>query len=315
MGRSVASSRLAAVEPMVERKIYVYEIDAGFSGDKPATFDPMPVLKHIENQPYTMQGRYLDVGDSNISFVITKSFDHPQKLVYVLSRRSNLPELERNGNMSPLPIPIDSGLGEKIHIMFFGRYAAADFNFYGPRATGLATYFALKAKGIGPKIRLQQLVKGKAVEELKRLDGITVARFKFHESALRLVERADESLAAAFRATIDVSNADELELILRRKRKRGVTRYLSADVLRGIRELAKIPDTYEEFDQLVAEGVSKTTADKQEVDVLSDQLILKRKMIRMNKRSRAVQSESAFEEIESAFLDAQSDLGATGTIF
>jgi hypothetical protein len=39
--------------------------------------------------------------------------EYPQKLVFVLSK------------MSPLPIPIDSGLGEKFHVMFFGSYAAA----------------------------------------------------------------------------------------------------------------------------------------------------------------------------------------------
>lgn len=305
MSRNLAGKRIVAVEPTVDRKIYVYEIDAGFSGDKPAMFDPVPVLKHLDDQSYTMGGRYLDMGDGNVSFAIPKSFDYPQKLIYVLSRRNNLPELERNGNMSPLPIPIDSGLGEKIQVMFFGRYAAADFNFYGPRATGLGAYFALKAKGIGPKIRLQQLVKGKTIEDLRKLDGITVAHFKFHESALRLVERTNASLAAAFRATITASDADELELILRRKRKRGVTRYLSADVLKGIRELAKLPETYEEFDRLITVGVSKMTAEKEEVDVLSDQLILKRKMIKMNKRSRAVQSESAFDEIESAFSEAR----------
>ena len=315
MGRISVGKRLAAVEPTIERKIYVYEVDAGFSGDKPAIFDPAPVLRYLHDQPYTMDGRYLDMGDGNIAFAIPKSFEYPQKIIYVLSRRNNLPELERNGNMSPLPIPIDSGLGEKIHVMFFGRYAAADFNFYGPRATSLATYFALKAKGIGPKIRLQQLVKGKAVEELKRLDGITVAHFKFHESAMRLVERADASLAAAFRATLEASDADELELILRRKRKGGVTRYLSADLFKGVRELAKLPETYEEFDRLATVGVSKVTAGRAEVDVLSDQLILKRKMVKMNKRSRAVQSDSAFSEIESAFFEARPDLGAAGTLF
>jgi len=163
--------------------------------------------------------------------------------------------------MSPLPIPIDSGLGEKIHVMLFGQYAAADFNFYGPRATGLGAYFALKAKGVGHKIRLSQLIRGEAVDDLRKLDGITVAALKFHESALRLVERADASLGAAFRATIAATGADELELVLRKKRgKGGITRYLSSDVFKGIRQLAKYPETYQEFDKLVATGVSRETA-------------------------------------------------------
>jgi hypothetical protein len=131
-----------------------------------------------------------------------------------------------------------------------------------------------------------------------------VAHFKFHESAMHLVERADESLAAAFRATITATDADELELILRRKRGRGgITRYLSASVLRGIRRLATFRETYEEFDRLVTDGVSRETAERAVVDVLDDQLILRRKIVKLNKRSRAVQSDSAFSEIESAFQE------------
>jgi hypothetical protein len=302
-------------EPTVERKIYFYEIDAGTKNDEPADFDPAPILDHLNSQPFTLDGRYLDAGDGNVTFVLPKSTSYPQKLVYVLSRRTNLPELERAGAMSPLPIPTDGGLGEKIHCVFFGRYAAADFNFYGPRATTISTYFALKAKGVGRRIKLGHLVRGEAVEDLRKLDGLTVAQFKFRESAMRLVERADASLAEAFRATLAVTGADELELILRMKRgKSGITRYLSGDVFKGIRNLAKYSETYDEFDRLIATGVSKETAQRAEVDVLDDQLIVKRKMIKIHKRGRAVQSESAFEEIETAFQEVLPRLRSVGVL-
>jgi hypothetical protein len=302
-------------EPTVERRIYFYSIDAGQKSGEPVTFDPVPILSHINDLPFSMEGRYLDVGEGNVTFVLPKVLEYPQKLVYVLSRRSNLPELERQGDLSPLPIPIDSGLGEKIHVMLFGRYAAADYNFYGPRATTLSTYFALKAKGVGSRIRLPQLIRGEAVEDLRKLDGITLARFKFHASAMRIVEKADASLAAAFRATIEATGADELELILRKKRgKGGMTRYLADGVLKGIRHLAKYPETYQEFERLVATGVSRETMQLAEVDVLDDQLILKRKMIKLHRRSRAIQSDSAFLEIENAFAEVLPRLQAAGAV-
>ena len=43
-------------------------------------------------------------------------------------------------------------------------------------------------------------------------------------------------------------------------------------------------------------------------------MILNRKMVKISKRSRAVQSESAFEQIESAFMETQPELPATGTL-
>lgn len=120
------ATRRRAPEPTVERKIYFYQIDAGQKNGAPVPFDPVPILQHIDALPFKLEGRYLDVGEGNVTFVLPKSFSYPQRLVFVLSRRSNLPELERAGDMSPLPIPIDSGLGEKIHVILFGNYAAAD---------------------------------------------------------------------------------------------------------------------------------------------------------------------------------------------
>jgi len=48
--------------------------------------------------------------------------------------------------------------------------------------------------------------------------------------------------------------------------------------------------------------------------VLDDQLILKRKMVKLHKRSRAVQSESAFLEIEAAFNEVLPRLQNAGVL-
>lgn len=126
MSRISAVKRVTAPEPTIERKIYFYEVDAGQKNGEKVVYNAEPVLQHLRNLPFTMDGRYLDMGEGNVVFAMPQSLQYPQKIVYVLSRRSNLPELERNGDMLPLPIPIDSGLGEKIHIIFFGNYMAAD---------------------------------------------------------------------------------------------------------------------------------------------------------------------------------------------
>jgi len=100
----------------VERKIYFYQIDAGQKNGAPVIFDPVPVLQRINELPFTMEGRYLDMGEGNVTFVQPHALSYPQKLVFVLRGRSNLPELERQGDLSALPIPLDSGLGDKIHV-------------------------------------------------------------------------------------------------------------------------------------------------------------------------------------------------------
>jgi len=65
MARIAQSKQLKAVEPMLERKIYIY---AGFSGDQPVVFDPSPIMAHLKDQPPSLEGRYLDVGEGNVVF-------------------------------------------------------------------------------------------------------------------------------------------------------------------------------------------------------------------------------------------------------
>jgi hypothetical protein len=310
MAENSSRAKARAAENLLERKIYFYRLDAGQKAGEPVKFDPVPILQHISKLPFTMAGRYLNGGGGNLIFVEPRSFEYPQKAIIVLSRRTNLPEIERGGAMTALPLPEGGGLGEKTHVMFFGEYVAADFNFYGPRATKLSEYFGIKAKGIGSQIRLDHLIRGEALEDLRRLSGIVVARFKFRQSALHLVEQADASLAAAFRATLQVSDSDELEVVLRTKKRK----FLSTEIFRSIRKLARTKGTYEEFEKLIAIGLNRETDEREEVNVLDDQLILKRKILKTDKNARAVESESAFVEIESAFQEVLPRLGSALTV-
>ena len=85
MARVATRRRAVAPEPTVERRISFYQIDAGQKNGEPVTFDPLPVLEHIEGLPWTLEGRYLDVGEGNVAFVLPKARSYPQKLVYVIS--------------------------------------------------------------------------------------------------------------------------------------------------------------------------------------------------------------------------------------
>jgi hypothetical protein len=147
------------------------------------------------------------------------------------------------------------------------------------------------------------LIRGEATDDLESLDGLVLAKFKLFESSLHLMEEADKSLADGFRAVMRQTDSDEREVILRRKRSKGATKYLNNKVLRAFKKLASIPQVYEEFEKLQTRGVSSHTAKPKDVDVLDDQLILTRKIVKNDKRSRAVQSLSAFQQIEDAFRE------------
>src|SRR5471032_2993689 len=101
-----------ATEGSLERKIYFYMVDAGQKNGEPVHFDPVPILQHISGLPFKiMGGRYLEVGGGNLIYVEPLSLEYPQKLVIVLSRRTNLPEIEQGGAMTALSLPVGGGLG------------------------------------------------------------------------------------------------------------------------------------------------------------------------------------------------------------
>lgn len=296
-----------ALHTSVERKINFYRIDAGTSDGVPVRFDPVPTLEFIRALPPRLDGKYLEWTDGNYLFVDPVSTSFPQKIRLVLSRRRDWPELERDGQMDPLRLPKNGGLGEKIHMMFFGDYVAADFNYYGPRATAVGAYFHLKAKELGPQIRLEHLAKADTIRELKSLLGAVRVELTFRKSALSLVKHANESLFAALRG-LGETNAGRIAVVLKTEKVKGKRDYLDSYILEGVESLAREEATYSEFSRLRVKGIESRTFEQYAVDVLDELIVAQRKIVKVDDRSRAVDSESAFAAIEDAFQETRPKL-------
>jgi hypothetical protein len=292
--------------PSIERDIFFYEIEAGVGQDGPIVIDPTAALEHIDKLPFTVDhGRYL-LADNKHGYLcaVPISTTPPQKVIYYVSRRRNLPEVEQGGNFEPLRIPKNSGLGEKCHLMFFGRYVAADFNFHGPHVSTFPTYLHLKAKGLVPGFRFAQLIRGEAAEELESMKGLVYARLKLGRTALGLLADADRSFADAVRATLDSSNADEIEIVLRKRppKKRNPIQYLN--LLKMFKKLSDQGSTYREFEKLQTRGIETVSAERSDlIDILDDRLIISKAMIRSDDRSRGIDSKHAFQQIAKAFRE------------
>jgi len=307
----------------VQRKIFFYEIQAGRGQDgQPEIFDPEPALSFIDSLPYNANpgGRYLEGENKSFYSANIISTKAPQKVIYYLTRRSDLPEIEQGGAFSSLKIGPTAGLGEKIHVMFFGRYVAADFNFHGPRATTFPRYLQLKAKGFVPPMGglvFSLLLNGEASEKLNRLEGLTFARMKMSRTALGIADQADESMAEMLRQNIESTNSDELELTLRvsRPKKGQLRRFLSPSILNLLKGLADKPDTYQAFDRLEARGIGRISKEPELVDILQDELISQATMIKTSSRSRSIESGQAFSAIASAFRKVKSEIADGNKVY
>lgn len=282
----------------IDRTIQIFEIDAGWKAGIQQEFDPVPALSHLLT--LSAEERYLGWDREDVIYVEPISLKFPQKLRFIKSRRSELPLVENEGKLSPLNLG-KGGLGDVTHVVLSRGYAAADFNFYGPRALNLGYYLAKKAKNFCNNVRLNHLLRGDSKDELRELSQLVGYSFKVREQNLDYIAESDESLAAALRAELRYAGVDEVTkryTLSLKRRSAGET--ISETMQSFLRTIVGKPRTYEEFDLLEVSGYGPRQKKQKVVDLLEDQFVAKRSMVRLDRKSRAVNSQSAFDAIEDA---------------
>lgn len=291
----------------IERKIYFFRANVGVDeGGRPLPFRPTPALRRIDGLRFDPAGRYLDDGETRLCCWIDQ-FGPRQRFRLGQIRRSGLPLVEREGTLTDLAIPEDSGLFEGIHIVVFeNNIVGMDFNFYGPRISRLSRYFRAKAGGYSADLTFEQLVRQDVAADLARLREIRTFHLKIRASYADVVSDADEDLGSAFKAAERVSEAQELELVLRpQKYSRNP---LAGRLLMAAKHLVGRRDLREETSKFEVKGVREDTGAVEVVDLLRDQLVAREGIMRQSERGRALDKSSAYSAIEKAYSELESEL-------
>ena len=291
----------------VERKIYFYRATVGAdNGGRPLPFNPTPALRHIDILPFSPAGRYLDDGEVRLCCWVDNA-NPKQRFRLGQIRRSGLPRVERQGSLSDLVIPDNSGLVETIHIVVFGnKIVGTDFNFYGPRISRLSRYFREKGNGLCQEVTFESLLRQDVAAELDQLREIRLFHLKIRAAYAATVAEADRDLGAAFDAAARAGNAEELEIVLRPQK---YSRNPLADrMLRVAQNLARRSDLRTEASKFQVRGVNSDTGAIDPIDILHDQLITTEEIMLQTERGRALQNASAYEAIERAFGRLEGEL-------
>lgn len=308
------SRRRSQQRPPVERRIYFYKADAGRdAAGRLVAFDPVPVLRHLEGLPFTVDGRYWDTGDGHNTCCWIDSVTSRPRMRFGNVRRSGLPQVERRGEIDTLDIPAAAGLLEQVHVVFFGHnIAGSEFNFYGPRLSRLARYIAEKANGTCPPLTFEPLLRQDVMEQIGRLEDIRLLHLKIHASYADVVAEADQDLGSAFEAAARAGEAEELEIILRpRAHSRQA---LSSRLLQTVKRLAHGRDLRQESTHFSIKGYDSETGRVETVDILRDQLISKQRIILQDERTRALDSASAYAAIAEAYEELRDELLAAARV-
>jgi hypothetical protein len=300
----------------VERKIYFYKADIGVnSSGQLLRFDPLQILQLIDSFPWDQAGKYSESWDGKTTCCWVDSTDVPQKLRFAFVRKSDFPQLEHHGKLLPLSIPSDSGLADQIHVAFFpNNIVGCDFNFYGPRLSRLAEYFSTKAPNLcHQSLMFRPLLRQNVLDEFNRLGKIRMFKLRIRESYAEALRSANQSLADTFRSAASVGQAEEVEIILKpASHSRG---WLSSEIFDVIRKLLRMPDLRQEARAFVIKGLDRETRKIVDIDLLSDKLISKRKILQLDNRSRALDKDSAYLGIQSAYEELREELEVASEIY
>lgn len=288
--------------PIAERRIYFYRVDPGLENGQPR---PQPnltaMLRALDSLTHSVGGRYYSTDEGVLTSWVDSAVAHRMRFGH--SRRSALPQVELGGRLSSLRIAQNAGLAEAVHVTFFqGGIVGTDFNFYGPRVSGLGRYLAAVVPN-ADRFELHPLIRGEAATALQGLRNATYLQIRVHPDYVDAVSGANESRGAAFRAQRDLGDAKSYELVWRRRGRRG-----RDGLLASLLRLAQRNDLREGALKFVVKGVLEETDRIATVDLLRDQLISTKRIFRQSVRSRALRPESAYEAIREAHTELRDQL-------
>lgn len=301
----------------IQRSIHFYRVDAGNDEDgKPIVFDPTEILNALDGLDYqdlATAGPFLDSADGNAFCCWVDKIDAPQRMRYVRIRKTGLPSLLQSGTLGPLNIPLDAGLAEEIHLVFFEKnMVGSDFNFFGPRVSTLGYYLRSKAPGIGVPCVFEPLINGDVTSKLNRLSDISLLTLHVRPSFASTIGTIAPDLAAGIQALERAGQSERVDLTLRANPYSKAT--LSSRLLPVVRGLMGLENVREHTSKIVAKGFDDTLHRNAVVDLLSDRFITSKTMVKQDERSRAVTTESAYRAIAEAYQELSTDLNLAASL-
>jgi hypothetical protein len=299
----------------LERRIHFFRINIGSTENGRAlAFDARPFCEHLQGLVFDEAGAYWSSGDGDYTFGLVDRADPPQRLRLVLSRRSALPHIEQDGRTTPLDLGMNEGLAEQTHMIFFpDNILGAEFNFYGPRVSRLRGYFRTKAQHLCDDILLEQLLRGDALAKLDRLRDLRLFKLGIHRAYAAAVAEADEDLGTAFQTQLRLSEAEKVEIVLRAK-PRDPGSPLAARLLQIAKRLLRQPGLTEHASTFRIKAHDPDIGRKEEINLLNDQLIAHKQVVKHDERYRVVDSDSMYAAIQSAYGELREEIRTAASL-
>lgn len=285
------------------RKIYFYRIAhwADVKANLPRD------LERIANLPWDSDGRYLTDGDDARLAMWPDQLEYPLRLRFGRTRMGNLPLKEQSGKLEQLDLAIDQGLVEMCHVVVYeAGYAAAEFNFSGPRMKRLSEYLFMKRNELKEYVRFLPLFQRDIVSLVENLAAVSWLEITGQPTSADLLGRADTGLGNALKTLGEVGADKSIRLALSTdKGHDSPLQKLSVALAKLVSQSRGQAE--EELRKLKVKGFSRD-GKIDAVDLLEQHLVCFKAIERMHPESKALSSEAAYSQIDQAFQELHQEL-------
>jgi hypothetical protein len=211
-----------------------------------------------------------------------------------------LPLKEQAGKLDTLDLAADQGLVELCHIVIYPEgYAAAEFNFSGPRIKRLSDYLYAKHNELNDKVTFLPLFQRDIVSLVEQMATINLMELTGQPGSASLLKEADQGLSDAVKTLGRVGAEKTVRLGLfsdgGHKSKLHTLAIRLAKVIRANRAEAEAT-----LRKLRVQGFN-TEGKIDAVDLLEQHLISFKLIERVREDSKALSSESAYKQIDAAY--------------
>lgn len=294
----------------VKRNIFFYRVQVP-EGEQWRRADVLRALDALPDDE-----RLLNLGNDNYAWAkvdrIPRTSGETGRVRFFRIRRSNLPGVEDQGNVTDLNIPDTAGLAEPSHLVFGpDGLIAAEYNNDAPR---MSAFQRLLNSKLGMDIQIGTFVQGDIVEQLDRLTDIRLLEISVIptpalEDELRNAGRFGDAVASLS----DPDGGRRVNLRLSGDKQSSAW----TEEARGfVKRLLHMGADEHMAKVLRATGYDPVAGDVEAVDVLKQKLVRRTEIARTSERSRAVNTTSAYTTTEEALAEVrQTDLPRAALIF
>lgn len=286
----------------VDKKISFYKLVLEQNG-KP--IDPIVVFSKIKSLNIKKGERYLRIKDGKFYSMMfsdeEKDLHFPMKIIFGLRKKKDLPCLEEGGETEPLDIA-DKALFEPTHIMLFNNnILGVEFNYQGPKSSGLKTYLLKMAREHVDYVDVIQLVKPDFLDTLHSIGDIKLFNLYVHKNFGELFKQASPSIYHSLKSLNKIGDTQEIGVHLRS------SKHIKGYDWKKIFNVFKNEDV-SAINKAELKAINTETNKLEPINLLDQYIISHKEVVKQDDKYKRVDSEQMFNAIKSSFLDNQSEI-------